>query len=607
MPVVLKNNAFGFLQSAISNSDTTAVLATGTGANFPTLSSGEYFYATISPIAGASEIVKVTARSGDLLTIVRAQEGTSALSFPAGSRVELRVTARSVLDAIDDKVATKDQASEIAFIPVGGISSTNVQTALAEVDSEKVAFTQLAANSGAALVGYQPAGTGAVVRTVQDKLRETPSPADYATNTDYLNACLALKNNKHWVNNGAVIHRLSDRLLVGGAVDNDGAWPNVNKDWFTSYQNTLQYESVVGVIGTGVTTAGSPVVTFAAGGIIPTVGARFRANKGGIPEGAIVVSVDSPTRITLSVNATSSTTGNTFISTNGATMPGYAVSSVCTILVNDDPGSKGALVLGSHTSGKTTDLVTFASFAINDDPAHTSSVWGGYFEAHRRYANNGQAIGVEINVSNYGSTDMESRPFQQSTTVALQIAAGCGVDARGQYNPGAAIQIASNPTKFRTGISFLCDALEGCDGLTGYGTAISMAPGHRIQWFDSSGLEAASIVTEQGLTSNDSVRMHFQSDGIYFYAGHGVVPSVQFAILKNASASNFIYAAPQIAGDAPYLWAGGAEANIDLRFVPKGNGLLRFGTWTSNTDAPINGYITIKDDNGVVRKLATIA
>ena len=100
MTVILKNNAFGFLQSAISNSDTTIVLQSGFGANFPNLVGGEYFYATISPTAGASEIVKVVARSGDTLTIVRAQEGTSALAFPAGSRTELRVTAQSVIDAI---------------------------------------------------------------------------------------------------------------------------------------------------------------------------------------------------------------------------------------------------------------------------------------------------------------------------------------------------------------------------------------------------------------------------------------------------------------------------------------------------------------------------
>ncbi len=219
MPVVLKNNAFGFLHSAISNSDTTAVLTTGTGANFPTLSSGEYFYATISPIAGASEIVKVTARSGDLLTIVRAQEGTSALSFPAGSRIELRVTARSVLDAIDDKVATKDQASEIAFTPVGGISSTNVQAALAEVDSEKVAFTQLAANSGAALVGYLPAGTGAVTRTVQDKMREWVSVKDFGAVGDGVTDDTAAINAASLAAIGKALYFPSGVYLVSDAIN----------------------------------------------------------------------------------------------------------------------------------------------------------------------------------------------------------------------------------------------------------------------------------------------------------------------------------------------------------------------------------------------------
>ena len=35
--------------------------------------------------------------------------------------------------------------------------------------------------------------------------------------------------------------------------------------------------------------------------------------------------------------------------------------------------------------------------------------------------------------------------------------------------------------------------------------------------------------------------------------------------------------------------------------------VLRFGAWTSNADAAVNGYVTIKDAGGTVRKLATIA
>jgi hypothetical protein len=173
MTVILKNNAFGFLQSAISNSDTAIVLQSGFGANFPNLSAGEYFYATVAPTAGASEIVKVVARSGDTLTIVRAQEGTSALSFPAGSRTELRVTAQSVLDAIDDRVATKDQASEISFVPYANIGATNVQAAIQEEVDD------LAASSGSSLVGFLQSGTSATARTVQAKLRDTVSVKDF--------------------------------------------------------------------------------------------------------------------------------------------------------------------------------------------------------------------------------------------------------------------------------------------------------------------------------------------------------------------------------------------------------------------------------------------
>jgi hypothetical protein len=44
-------------------------------------------------------VVKVTARTDDVMTIVRAQEGTLALPFPTNSRFELRVTAASVLES----------------------------------------------------------------------------------------------------------------------------------------------------------------------------------------------------------------------------------------------------------------------------------------------------------------------------------------------------------------------------------------------------------------------------------------------------------------------------------------------------------------------------
>lgn len=108
MPIKLKNNTSGFLATAISASDTGLVLQTGNGAAFPTLSTADYFYATLISTGGTQEVVKVTARVGDTMTVVRAQEGSSAAGFAAGSRLELRVTAQSVLDVGRDYVSVKD-------------------------------------------------------------------------------------------------------------------------------------------------------------------------------------------------------------------------------------------------------------------------------------------------------------------------------------------------------------------------------------------------------------------------------------------------------------------------------------------------------------------
>lgn len=102
MTVKFKNNAVGYLSAAISSSDSSATLTTGSGASFPSLGSGEYFYATITATSGVYEIVKVTSRSTDAISLTRAQEGTTALAFPQGSIVELRITAQAITDAIAD-------------------------------------------------------------------------------------------------------------------------------------------------------------------------------------------------------------------------------------------------------------------------------------------------------------------------------------------------------------------------------------------------------------------------------------------------------------------------------------------------------------------------
>ena len=144
MGVILKNNAVSTITTAISASDVGLAVAAGTGTLFPTLGASDYFYATLVSAGGTYEVIKVTARVGDTMTIVRAQEGTTAQSFTSGSRIEVRVTAASIQDMLD----YHDQASEISFTPTGGISSNNVQDAIAELDSEAAKSAALAASSG---------------------------------------------------------------------------------------------------------------------------------------------------------------------------------------------------------------------------------------------------------------------------------------------------------------------------------------------------------------------------------------------------------------------------------------------------------------------------
>lgn len=97
MTQLYTNNAASTLAVPMSSLDTSLTLATGDGAKFPSPTGFDFFLLTLYQKSGASEInheiVLCTARSGDSLTVVRAQEGTTARSFAIGDPVELRVTA----------------------------------------------------------------------------------------------------------------------------------------------------------------------------------------------------------------------------------------------------------------------------------------------------------------------------------------------------------------------------------------------------------------------------------------------------------------------------------------------------------------------------------
>lgn len=93
------NNAQTVLAAGISASATSLTVNSGTGELFPSASAGvSYFKLTLVDAATGqlSEIVHVTARSGDTMTITRGQEGTTARAWSANDIAANMLTAGTI-------------------------------------------------------------------------------------------------------------------------------------------------------------------------------------------------------------------------------------------------------------------------------------------------------------------------------------------------------------------------------------------------------------------------------------------------------------------------------------------------------------------------------
>jgi hypothetical protein len=95
MTILWSNNASTTVSGSITAASTTVALSAGTGVMFPNPTGGDYYVATFYDQATKTqnEIVHVTAMAGDVATIVRAQEGTTAVAWNAGDIFANLITA----------------------------------------------------------------------------------------------------------------------------------------------------------------------------------------------------------------------------------------------------------------------------------------------------------------------------------------------------------------------------------------------------------------------------------------------------------------------------------------------------------------------------------
>lgn len=139
--ILFYDNSKTNLGAPVNPGDTTITLASGAGALFsPGPTGSQYFLITLSDaLTGINnEICKCTNVTGDVLTVVRAQEGTSAQSWLVGDTAQGRITAGALMTLGSEAALTADKLTNARLIAISGDGtysvsfdgSTNVTSAL---------------------------------------------------------------------------------------------------------------------------------------------------------------------------------------------------------------------------------------------------------------------------------------------------------------------------------------------------------------------------------------------------------------------------------------------------------------------------------------------
>jgi hypothetical protein len=168
------NKATGSLAADISAIATTMSLGVGEGSLFPNPVAGESFRVTLYS-GSLSEIVEVTARAGDVFTILRARENTTGRAWSAGAAVQMRLTAEQLEDlqagppAVAALTPLVPLADRLAYYTGGSAAALTTLTAFARtLLASASAAAARAALSAASLTGAEGLSNKAVTASTID-------------------------------------------------------------------------------------------------------------------------------------------------------------------------------------------------------------------------------------------------------------------------------------------------------------------------------------------------------------------------------------------------------------------------------------------------------
>lgn len=182
MTILYKNNAYSTMAgTGMTNVATTLPVQTGHGDRFPVVAAPDVAYVTVENNSGVREIMKITARASgaDSMTVVRAQEGTTAQTWSAGDVVEQRITAGELANF--ETLANVDNATSKAT-PVDG-DYFPLKDSAAGNALKYLTWANLKATFYAALGALIAAGTSKTTPVSGDSFTIADSAASNATKT----------------------------------------------------------------------------------------------------------------------------------------------------------------------------------------------------------------------------------------------------------------------------------------------------------------------------------------------------------------------------------------------------------------------------------------
>ena len=632
MAIILANNANGNLARSITEAATSIQLQTGQGARFPNPTGGDFFPVTLVRVDGQLEICYCTARSGDVLTVTRAREITTAKTFSAGDRVSLRLTT-GVMQTIFDVVNPITQFAKTLLDDVDAAAMRTTLGVDGISDNESKIFKALKrsyADAGLNLVegsfeeggvlsvasdvmitasgdGYSWTGaypkvvapgtnptvvTGYVPRTdvvLRSELTSNSITIDELSKLNVIVSDITLNVPSSYATISAAISAIAGKTIQNTAVvtikvaDGNYVW---NSNQNLNHENGDRIE-IIGnqTTPTNVTITTTSAPTFDMFSV--TDGHKIRLLDG--------MYITTPTKTTSSNNFTAILADNGSsikcgpkVKTNNwyygiAARNGSFIS--CKYANVQNSGDVGIWAF----NGSTVD----ARYATSNAASDVANNFGWGFEAE---------YGSMLDCSGGSSSGCRrggAGALSNSVVRALNFNGSNNIGSGLYALYGGVIEAHNATLNSNTKYGYEQET-NGCI----YGANITtigntLAPFSNYAYFDNSGVMGARIA------ANGALRIDTNgADPVYFNTSGGV----QFEVRHAPSASNHLYAQGAKAGSPVILGADGTDSAIDLQLNPKGAGsYLRLGAgYTESSDAPVVGYVSIKDNMGTIRKLAVI-